>query len=310
MKKIITVLGLFLSFSAFAFAAGLHTNFGEVKVENLKIGHVYNLRELVNLPLRIKYDGPPMDVYVTVEIPGESMLKEGYEPLPDISWVNIAQDRFTMSDGEEARTDVIVSIPDDEKYYGKKFQVQIGIYTEPIVDEEKGGIVLAASVGGRLLMHISEHPMAEEEKEKFVEKKVKGNLGFQLFPTKIFLKDVPLGEKVSLKQLGKSLKLLNPTDEDVSLELVSLNLEKEKVYMPQGYEKTQNSEFFQIEKKNWELKGNAIENVEAYLSFPDDEKFSGKKYVFVVEAKTKGNYVSMSVWTHIYVATEENGKQR
>ena len=62
--------------------------------------------------------------------PEASELKEGFEAIPDLGWIKLDKAEFTgIKPGEAATTDVIISIPDDRQYQGKKYQVFIWSHT-------------------------------------------------------------------------------------------------------------------------------------------------------------------------------------
>ena len=125
-KSILFSLCLVLLTSV-AMGAGLKTYFGEVVVQNLRIGQTYNIRDLVNLPLEVVNTSDyPVDLVMQVEYPlGGPQLRKEYEPIPSTDWIKLTETYFTVEPGASAITDVIISIPDDEKYLGKKYQVNI-----------------------------------------------------------------------------------------------------------------------------------------------------------------------------------------
>ena len=113
-----------------AFAAGLSTTFGEIVVENLPLGETYSLAEKVKMPLVVSNTGnAAVNLKIEVLAAKESELKEGFAPIPDIGWIELKQKEFTLGPGESAKTDVLISVPDDTQYRGRKFQVYLLSYT-------------------------------------------------------------------------------------------------------------------------------------------------------------------------------------
>ena len=112
-------------------AAGLSTGFSEVKIENLEIGRSYSTKETAGLPLVVVNTGDePVDLKVELLSPQESELREGFEPIPDLSWISLEKEDFNnIKPNEAATSDVVISIPDDEQYIGKKYQVFIWSHT-------------------------------------------------------------------------------------------------------------------------------------------------------------------------------------
>lgn len=131
------------------YGRGLSTTFGEVKLENLKIGEEYSMEEAAEFPLVVlnTSDGI-IELKVEVLYPKEGELKEGFEPIPDISWISLEEDYFILNPNEEARTDVVVNIPDDEEYIGRKYQVYLWSHTV--------GRAVGVGLKSRLLFTVAE----------------------------------------------------------------------------------------------------------------------------------------------------------
>ncbi|MFC1631261.1 hypothetical protein ACFL1I_04540 [Candidatus Omnitrophota bacterium] len=149
MKKILLNLTILLLVSNLASAGGLTTTFGEVKVENLQIGNEYSLEQAVEFPLIVQNTSDQqIELKVDVLYPREKELKTGFTPIPDIDWISLEQDYFVLAPGEEAKTDVIVAIPEETKYSGARFQVYIWSHTV--------GQALGVGLKSRLLFTIAE----------------------------------------------------------------------------------------------------------------------------------------------------------
>jgi hypothetical protein len=131
-------------------AAGLKTTFVKVTLENLRIGDTYNIRRLANLPLAVYNTGADtigLKVEPTVPLAGE--LREGYEPIPDPSWVTLTQEIFEgIRPGAPGMTDVVISIPNDVRYLGKRYQVMIWSHTV-------GAGLIACGLKSEVLLSIS-----------------------------------------------------------------------------------------------------------------------------------------------------------
>lgn len=118
--------------SAFAAeAGGLSTTFSEVTLEDLETGKTYSTKETANMPLEVANTGKePVNLKVELIMPQAEELKKGFEPIPDLSWVKLEKTEFNnIKPNEKAVTDVVFSIPNTEKYMGKKYQVFIWSHT-------------------------------------------------------------------------------------------------------------------------------------------------------------------------------------
>lgn len=130
-------------------AAGLSTPYGEVRVERLRIGQRVSFTEQVRAPFTITNTGD-REVQLKLELltPQPSELKEGYEPLPDLSWVTILTDSFTLAPQGVATTDLTIDIPDDPALRGRRFQCYLWAHTV--------GTGLGVGLKSRLLLSIAD----------------------------------------------------------------------------------------------------------------------------------------------------------
>ena len=112
-------------------AAGLSTGFSEVNLEGLDIGKSCSTKETAGLPLIVVNTGEEsLDLKMEVLLPEAQELKEGFEPIPDLGWIKLEQTEFKgIGHNDSAATDVIITIPDDKQYLGKKYQVFIWSHT-------------------------------------------------------------------------------------------------------------------------------------------------------------------------------------
>ena len=131
-------------------AVELRTPFVEVNLGCLKPGHTYSVLKERNLPLSVTNMGKsPVELRIGVVPPRREELLAGYEPLPDTGWIRLEQERFQVQPGGNAITDVLVSVPGDEKYRGRRFQVWLWSYAM----SDTG---LVAGLKSRLLFSVCE----------------------------------------------------------------------------------------------------------------------------------------------------------
>ncbi|PKM99481.1 MAG: hypothetical protein CVU78_06040 [Elusimicrobia bacterium HGW-Elusimicrobia-2] len=51
--------------------------------------------------------------------------KDGFEELPDVKWISFEKESLDIAPGGFAETDVIISAPQDKKFYGRSFSAVI-----------------------------------------------------------------------------------------------------------------------------------------------------------------------------------------
>jgi len=130
MKKLILSLSALFISAQTAFAGGLTTTFGEVLVENLPLAKAYSMEKEAKQPLIIvNTSGQVITLKIELLAPQEPELKKGFEIIPDVNWIKVNKTEFTVEPGKSAKTDVIITVPDDPQYQGKKYQVFIWSHT-------------------------------------------------------------------------------------------------------------------------------------------------------------------------------------
>ncbi len=138
--------------AGYVYAGGLSSYFVEEKLDNLKPGITYSVKEIVKKPLVIKNttEGITVDIEIVPEKPVDYNLMPGYEPIPDLSWVRIEKGYFKdVGPGQSIETDISVTIPSEPQYYGRKYQVYIYSHTA-------GAGTFRLGIMSRILIHTAQ----------------------------------------------------------------------------------------------------------------------------------------------------------
>ncbi len=271
---------------------GMRTPFGEVAVKNLQIGLTYSLTKLINLPLRLINEGDkPINIESEVIPVPKGGLKKGFERIPDSSWVKLAKHHFTVQPLHEAVSDVIISIPNDPKLLGRKFQVDI--WSRSV---GKHGMY-QTGLESRLLLFINSTPPTEKQlKEKFVNKKL-SNLNFDLFPSAGVAKDVPLGKDFDLmKERHLSIKIVNPNDQKLNFQLRSIANWEVELPLPPGVQDAPDPKWVRPAKEIISVAPNMIKETPLIVHIPDLPEYRGKAFFFVISA----DILEQDIPTHVY----------
>ena len=297
IRRLLCILSLLiLVYIQSAEAGGLSTTFGEVVIENLKIGQTYSVRQLANIPLTVLNTGDRLvELKMDILRPQESELKKGYEPIPDTSWVSLEQSFFTVEPKGKAETDVFISIPDDERYLGGKYHVWIWSHTV-------GGMI-GLGLKSRLLFTIS--PGEAEPAEKERDREVGGNLNFDVEPKEIYLHNIEIGKIYNVeKETGITLNVINPNDQEYIYKVRSIRVADSLLELKEGYEDCPESSFLGFSKTEFTVPARGGEKVQMFVSFPNDRTYAGRKYMFVIHT-TQGGVGSYSrVYTSLSPAEQ------
>lgn len=291
-KKISFLFFLNLISSVWA-TIGIGTKFATVVVEKLEPGGIYNITQLRNIPLKVINSGDlETEAGVDVEIPSAGELKEGYEPIPDPSWIKILPARFHLKAGAEIACELIISIPNDQSLVGGHFQAKIWSHS---IGEDLFG----AGVVNRVFFSVGTGPEGSKAAKK---KKLLYPINFDVSPDTIYL-TVPIGEKVDvLKEFDQAIKLINKGKGKITVNISSVG-KPETLLVTPDYEFTPNIEFLKIEPKNVTVKGNSIKDAQIFMEIPAGEKYKSKRYLFLVKVTITKPEVPIEFYVKILVTT-------
>jgi len=283
-----------------AAAMGLRTQFGEVVVRNIQIGRTYSLYKLLNLPFRMVNTGSKTaNLEIKLIRISSADLRPGYSPLPDLSWVKLEKNEFQVPPGHEAVTDIIISIPNDPKLMGRRFEADIWSRNKDVSS------MYSVAILSRLLLQVSSIPPTDKElKEKYVNTRL-ANLDFTLFPTEGLAKDVPIGRPFDLKkERSISLKLVNPNNETLHFRVRSLGAWESLLTPPAGYDQNIVPQWLTPEQGVVAISGNSIKDVGLTINLPDDPKFYSRELFFVVSVDVLEQQIPTHVYYKLLVQTE------
>ena len=113
------------------YAKGIATNCGEISFTDLQIGKSYSMKQIVYQPyILTNKNDVPITVHLSVKIPTKSECKNGYEPLPDVSWIELEGEKNVMLlPYQKIEKDIKITIPKNKKLRGSRFQFYINSET-------------------------------------------------------------------------------------------------------------------------------------------------------------------------------------
>jgi hypothetical protein len=133
--------------------AGLYAT-GEIVLRDLQpgadssmtglFGRVYQVRSTFETSVELK---------IAPEYAEGASLGPGCEKIPDISWVRVEKGLVTLVPGGSVSTDIRVSVPNNNRYRGRKYQFYIVSETLP-----KGtGMVYGVGIKSRMIFTVKDY---------------------------------------------------------------------------------------------------------------------------------------------------------
>ncbi len=310
MKRCLCVIAMVL-FANSLFAQqemrhGLSTKFADVNLSGLKPGMVYSIKKEKGLPYKVtnKTD-KEIDIEVVVEKPSSSELREGYEPVPDVSWVKLFPKIFHLGPGEGMDCDVIISIPNEEKYANRHFQIML--VTQTVEDPVTRGIAISFAVASRLRFSTGPTPVRALEEHR---KKVFEALKMDLTPFSLFLSELPVGKKIKLGgEEFSTLQLVNRGNEDYRIEF-QLAKNPERYGLRKDYQPMPEAIEVDFKKKEMKSKKRSINNIIMGMEVPDEQEFYGKDFAFVVVAEILWFDIPIELYSRVYFKTQEKNEEK
>ena len=111
-------------------------------------------------------------------------------------------------------------------------------------------------------------------------------------PVEIVVKDCPLGEKVSVSDLGgekMKLKIQNKGAVDYTYAINVLSSAEAQAALREGYIDIPDKSWIIPENKEVRISAHSTKEVELYLKIPKAKEYYDKKYKAIIEVKSKKN---------------------
>jgi hypothetical protein len=278
-------------------AGGLSTGLGEVVVENLQVGQTYSLKQLANLSLSVTNNcDDSVALKMDILSPDSSELKKGSNPIPEISWLKLSQDTFVLGPNEVALSDITLSIPDENRYLGKKYQVAIWSHTVGLAGR---AISLGLGLKSRIIFTIAPARAPVNQ----IVRSSDASVELVLNPERMFLDDVEPATIYDLEtRKGSVLTVSNHSEHKQLLRLRSLTVSNSETTLTEGYEDTPDASCLRFSEDEFVLPPYGTKEVRVYLDLSQRTEYCGKRFMFIIHAYVVGEKVSAGVYSRVYAS--------
>ena len=289
------LLGFCVLFTAVALGSGgISTQTAAVVIENLKVGHTCSLKALANYQLRINSTcDSPVSLRMDVLLPDSSELKKNAAIIPDPSWVQLIPACFELEPQGAAVADIVITIPDDDQYLGRKFQVMV--WSHPV-----GSSFIHLGLKSRIIFTLDS---ARADLSEMVSSADAG-LDFDIEPAVISLEGVKLGTTWNLEQeSGTVLRITNRGEQQRTITLQSLAVENSAASLTEGFLDTPDPTFLRFSQSQLTIGAGETELVRMSLDIPSLPEYKNKRYMFIIYAYSEAGGVTSGVYSRLYVST-------
>ena len=270
--------------------AGIGLGPGEVIYNNLQIGEKYDFGELSNIKFElVNNSDSPVSVQMRTRVSSKGSVKKGYEPIPDLSWIKVYPDLFEdIKPEEKKQISVIISIPDDEKYLGKKYEVMLQAGTT-------GKSFLGLAVNNRILFTINKEKLEKTEEE------MKKPAQFSVNPLEIYINDVGFDQE---EVFGK-LEVKNLSDRKITFEMVMLSAKQTGRPLRPGYEEFPSINLAKPVKNYFALEPDEEVEASVRVKVESGKLKKKKKYQLFVNVRTINETITEEFYVPIFIKMKE-----
>ncbi len=283
-------------------AGGISTTCGSLILKDLKIGQTYSLRRVLGKSFSVDYKGDEM-TGLKISVQQVVGTSGDYEPVPDINWIRIIKDEFELDPGESVNTDILVQIPYDEKFLGKKYVVNIYPYTLPAGSSE-AGLAFGFGLLCKLKLEISPEIPTKEDIENHKKLHLDKTLNVRITPERIFLKNVPQSKEINIKKEYKHfLKIENFSNFVINIKIKSIKPETAGLRPLSPYKSCDDPLFLRPSRATLTLKPNRSKKIALYIKIPKESE--NKNQYFVLETEISSEIGNIKHYTKVYVETSD-----
>lgn len=283
--------------------AGLRTNYGKIALANLPIGQTISMTKIANAPMLIgnNYEVPIL-VEIRTKIPDKP--KDGYAPIPDLSWIVIEPRGITVPARGSVQVDVKVSLPDDEKLLGQKYVCQIILYTEG--DPNVRAVRFGSQIAGFFMFSI-----APVRNETGLEEALNNpaDAAYELVPPTVVMKGVKPGQKLKVRtELKKKVELVNRSTKDQIYWFYSVDPREHNFALPGKSRFGGNVDDVIFEEDQVRLGAGGKKALNITIQVPADADMNEESLAYLVSV-TSGKRQGINRFLAIYLNSEEFEKK-
>lgn len=212
----IKILGLafFIICSAHClWAAAFTVNFSDIQVDNVQPGVPISLLQKAAFTLGVNnVDTLSSNIFLEVVAPNKSQLKEGYEPIPDVTWIKFDRESCWVKPNQTEYFNMTIYVPYNEKLFGKKYEAILVAYTL------EG--VLKINLKSKVFISFTAELYPLEKIQQKIEADQAQSQAIMINPKVVSLSGVNLKKNFDLSQLV----ITNNSSEKVVLNLYAIGL--------------------------------------------------------------------------------------
>jgi len=251
--------------------AGIAITPGEITLGNIPAGQTFDMSKMS--AVRIVAESLSLEadtINISVYLPSGKSVKNGYEPVPDISWIKVIPEYCSnVVANKSCESYFTIFVPADEKYLGKKYQFMVS------AQSQDGAVSLRAST--TILFTVSEQIID-------VPLEMKSNIfKFSVFPPNT-KQEIPIGEKIKLfKSDSSGFIVSNLNNTACRFTFTVLDTSVSDYRIENGFTPAYKTGFLTFETNIVEILAGGAKNIPINIEIPDKKKYRKGKFAFVIK---------------------------
>jgi hypothetical protein len=193
-------------------------------------------------------------------------------------------------------SDITLSVPDDNQYLGKKYQVTIWSHTVGLAGRTTS---LGLGLKSRIIFTTDTSRTASDK----IVKSSDASVELTLIPEKMFFDDVEPGAINDPEaQSGSALTISNHSEHEQLLRLRALTVSGSAATLTEGYEDGPDASYLKFSETEFALAPYETKKVQVYLDFSGRTEYRGRRFMFVIHAYVVGEKISAGVYSRVYAS--------
>jgi hypothetical protein len=276
-------------------AGGLSCSLGEVVVERLQIGNSYDLARLANTRLVVtNTDDHAVQLRMDILAPDPSELKLNAEAIPDPSWVTLSDRDFSVAASERAESRIQITIPNDDQYLHRRFQVMIWSHTIPTSET---GMFLACGLKTRIIF------ITDSVRQPLpADLETSSASSLELDPPEIHWSSARLqpGHHEAVTE-HRTVTVRNTSERDQLVHLEGRAVSNSYSSLTPGFEDCPDPTIVSFSENDIKVLAHSSKNVDVRLALPAAGLTRGKSYMMIIGASGESGAVRSQVYSRLYL---------
>ncbi len=241
---------------------------------------------------------------VEVQTPSPGRLREGYEAIPDSSWLRVVPEQFSLQPGETMDCEIIVAIPEDEEYENRHFQAIILARTVSDPGDAVRGVFMDLAMANVIRFSTGDTPEAtmDEYRSRIME-----SLNVSIDPYSLNAGEITPGEEIILDGFDRATpQIINRGRNDFKISFEVVDSQRLGRYgISRDFEPAPESGWLTLKEEKIKSDSRTIRDIPLKINVPDSEKYRGKNYAFVIRGMIDDYDIPIELFSRIYIRTEE-----